>query len=639
MDSIEKGIVELISQGIRKLVMGAAADKHFSKRMMDLKSKKAIYVCLQAPVSCQIQFICKGLLIHTREAGILDGAGVEVRPSQNYKTGPSNSVRSQSVGQHIGVGTTSSGQVSFCGERIASVGSGTDVSSLDDIEELSTPRRSVAEGSSDEWIESSIRYPPGLDYSTSSSSRAVDIARISSVRSEGSENGLGLSTLPQSKENDTLYAQLEKAMAEAENARREVFQEADRRGKAEKDAVEAMHRDQKSSLESQIAESHEMINGLELRIVSAVELFQTYKKERDEFLVERDNALKEAEEPKKKSRRVAIKVLQHHNFQDPSRFQSEVDTLNNLRHPNLVTLIGYCQEVQALIYEYVPYGSLEDRLSCKDNTPPLSWQIQVRIATELCSALIFLHSCKPCTILHGDLTTAKVLLDANFVSKLCDHGNCSLRSHYQSSNNNITQFWRTEPKGSNFAYLDPEFLSTGELTLKSDAYSFGITLLQLLTGKPPWGITKEVQYALDAGKLQDLLDPLAGKLQDLLDPLAGDWPFVLDEELAHLALRCCEMYQKNWPDLGLDVWPVLEPMRALYGDPSLLQLSSKEHSEPPSYFLCPISQPLDLTPLGLRSRFSLLYSLSLTSSTAGELGLCSALLSVSALRVSLLCSR
>uniref|UniRef100_A0A2N9F7D2 RING-type E3 ubiquitin transferase n=1 Tax=Fagus sylvatica TaxID=28930 RepID=A0A2N9F7D2_FAGSY len=676
MDSIEKGIVELIAQlGIRNLVMGGAADKHYSRRMMNLKSKKAIYVRLQALVSCHVQFTCKGCLIHTRE-GILDGAGLEVRPSQNSKTGPSNHVRSQSVGQHIGVATTSSGQVS----------------SLDGTDEFSTPRRSVAEGSSDEWVESSRRYPPGLDNSTSSSSRAVDIARISSVRSEGSENGLDLSTLPQSKESlhcisppsalvldgsidDTLYAQLEKAMAEAENARREAFQEADRRGKAEKNAIEAMRRaqlseslcaeefkqrkeieealanekeehekvkiklnkvmedlrfalDQKSSLESQIAESHEMINSLELRIVSAVELLQTYKKERDEFLVERDNALKEAEELRRnqgefsstqmpqfsefsfseieeatqnfdpslkmgegrhgniykgflREIQVAIKVLQHHNFQDPSRFQSEVDTLNNLRHPNLVTLIGYCQEVQALIYEYVPYGSLEDRLSCKDNTPPLSWQIRVRIATELCSALIFLHSCKPRSILLGDLTPAKVLLEANFVSKLCDYGNCSLQSHYQSSNNNITQCWRTEPKGSNFAYLDPEFLSTGELTLKSDAYSFGITLLQLLTGRPPWGITKEVQYALDAGKLQDLLDPLA-----------GDWPFVLAEELAHLALRCCEVYQKNRPDLGLDVWPVLEPMRALCGDSSLPQLSSKEHSEPPSYFLCPISQDI-----------------------------------------------
>jgi hypothetical protein len=67
MDCIEKGIVELVRQhGIKKLVMGAAADKHHSRRMMDLKSKKAIYVRQQAPASCHIQFVCKGHLIHTR---------------------------------------------------------------------------------------------------------------------------------------------------------------------------------------------------------------------------------------------------------------------------------------------------------------------------------------------------------------------------------------------------------------------------------------------------------------------------------------------------------------------------------------------------------------------------------------------
>ena len=253
--------------------------------------------------------------------------------------------------------------------------------------------------------------------------------------------------------------------------------------------------------------------------------------------------------------------------------------MNKLRHPNLVTLIGYCQEVQALIYEYIPNGSLEDRLSCKDNTPPLSWQIRVSIATELCSALIFLHSCKPFSVLHGDLTPAKVLLDANFVSKLCDFGSRRLLSHAQSSNN-ITLRWKTEPKGTSFAYLDPEFLSTGELTLESDVYSFGITLLQLLTGRPPWGLTKEVQYALDTGKLEDLLDPLA-----------GDWPFEQAKQLAHLALSCSEMYGENRLDLASDVWPVLEPMREdLCGDSSSLQLSSKEHSDPPSYFVCPISQ-------------------------------------------------
>ncbi|KAM4094713.1 hypothetical protein ACB094_06G214800 [Castanea mollissima] len=482
-------------------------------------------------------------------------------------------------------------------------------------------------------------------------------------KSDGTDNGLELSTLPQYKESlpclspPSVLSKLEKAMAEAENARLEAFQEIQRRGKAEKDAIEAMHNvqvsdhlcteklkqrkeieealakekeehekvkiqlskatedlqfalDQKSSLESKIAESNEMVEGLELRIVSAVELLQTYKKEQDELLVERDNELKETVELRRKQGnlsstqmpqfsefsfseiekatqnfnpslnigegrhgkmykgllheiQVAIIVLDTHNSQDP--FQSE------LRHQNLVTLIGYCQEVQALIYEYIPNGSLEDRLRCEDNTPPLPWQIRVCIATELCSSLIFLYSCKPFGILHGDLTPAKVLLDANFVSKLCDFGSCRLLSHEQSSNN-ITLRWKTEPKDTSFAYLDPEFLSTGELTLKSD----------LLTGRPPWGLTKEVQYALDTGHLEDLLDPLA-----------GDWPFEPAKQLAHLALSCSEMYRENRLDLASDVWPVLEPMMEdLCGDSSSLQLSSKEHYEPPSYFLCPISQDI-----------------------------------------------
>ncbi|XP_018482173.1 U-box domain-containing protein 33-like [Raphanus sativus] len=71
MDSIEKGIVETIyQQRIRKFVMGAAADKHYSMKMEDLKSKKANFVCQQAPVMCQIHFTCKGNLIHTREARV-----------------------------------------------------------------------------------------------------------------------------------------------------------------------------------------------------------------------------------------------------------------------------------------------------------------------------------------------------------------------------------------------------------------------------------------------------------------------------------------------------------------------------------------------------------------------------------------
>ncbi|PON92089.1 GPCR kinase [Trema orientale] len=699
MDCIEKGITELITKyKIRKLVMGAAADKYYSRKLTDLKSKKAIFVCQQAPSSCHIHFTCKGYLIHTRRSN-LGVADVEVRslvgtPIPSTNPGQPNHLRSQSVnlGQNNRATVTSPLQDPFRRVRSANIeksrGMMTDVSSLDGTEGLSTPKtRRDADGRCDEWdVERSAS--PGSGYSTCSSTPMVHVALVPFVSNGGSDTGSDITALTHSKEalthssppsvldggiDETLYDHLEQAFAEAENAKREAFHEAVRRGKAEKDAIDAIRRakateslyaeelkhrkeieealakergeldkmknqrnevweelraamDQKSLLESQIAESDEMVKQLEQKILSAVELLQNYKKEQDELQVERDNALSEAEELRRKQGEgtsthipqffsefsfseieestnkfdqslkigeggygsiykgllrhtlVAIKMLHAHSMQGPSEFQQEVDVLSKLRHPNLVTLIGACPEAWALVYEYLPNGSLDDRLCCKDNTSPLSWQTRIRIATELCSVLIFLHSSKPHSIVHGDLKPANILLDANFVSKLSDFGICRLLSHGESSSNNTTLCCRTDPKGT-FAYMDPEFLSTGELTSKSDVYSFGIILLRLLTGKPALGITKEVQYALDNGNLKTLLDPLA-----------GDWPFVQAEQLARLALRCCEMNRKSRADLVSDVWRVLEPMRASCGGSSSFRLGSGEHFQPPSYFICPIFQ-------------------------------------------------
>ena len=109
-----------------------------------------------------------------------------------------------------------------------------------------------------------------------------------------------------------------------------------------------------------------------------------------------------------------------------SASSSQVQVLGKLRHPNLIKLIGCCSEQFMLIYEYLPNGSLEDRLKCKDNSPPLSWEARIRIATELCTVLVYLHSRKPHSIVHGDLKPANILLDANFVSKLSDFGICRM---------------------------------------------------------------------------------------------------------------------------------------------------------------------------------------------------------------------
>ncbi|KAM2280342.1 hypothetical protein ACFX1S_041075 [Malus domestica] len=696
MDCIEKGIVKLISQlGIRKLVMGAAADKHHSRKMMDLRSKKAIYVCQQAPVSCHIQFICKGHLIHTRE-GNSDGLDTEVpllRPSPNTDIEQSpHHFRSQSVTikRNNRPKLTNPAQDLFRRVRSINLGNGsstTDVTYTDGTDGFSTPRSSYEPGASPvEWDQVSSRSVSG--YSTGSSAGLGDLALIQYEKAEGSENGssdsrslshfkdLNHSSPPSVLDgnvDDTLYDHLEQAMSEAENAKRDAFHEGIRRGKAEKDAIDAIRRakasevlyneelrqrkemeealakeglelekmkkrqdevmeelraalDQKLLLESQIAESNQMVMSLEQKVISAVELLQNYKRERDELQVERDNAHREAEELRKKQgeassahmprffsefsfaeieeatqsfnpslkigeggygsifkgslchTQVAIKMLNAQSMQGPSEFQQEVDVLSKLRHSNLVTLIGACPEAWTLIYEYLPNGSLEDRLSCKDNTSPLSWQTRIRIATELCSVLIFLHSSKPHSIVHGDLKPSNILLDANFVSKLSDFGICRLLSRGEGSSNNTTLCCRTDPRGT-FAYMDPEFLASGELTPKSDVYSFGIILLRLLTGKQALGITKEVQYALDSGKLEMLLDPLA-----------GDWPFVQAEQLARLALRCCEMSRKCRADLVSDVWRVLEPMRASCGCSSSFLLGTEEHFQPPSYFICPIFQ-------------------------------------------------
>uniref|UniRef100_A0A2N9GHP0 RING-type E3 ubiquitin transferase n=1 Tax=Fagus sylvatica TaxID=28930 RepID=A0A2N9GHP0_FAGSY len=263
---------------------------------------------------------------------------------------------------------------------------------------------------------------------------------------------------------------------------------------------------------------------------------------------------------------VAIKRLQSQGSQGPLEFQMEVRVLSQLRHPNLVKLIGSCPETFALIYEYLPNEGLEDRLNRVDNSPPLSWKTRIRIATELCSVLVYLHSNKP-HIVHGDLKPSNILLDLNFVSKLSDFGICRMLFKDRNSTNNTTVSCITVPKGT-FGYIDLEFVHTGELTIKSDVYSFGIILLQLLTNKPAFFIANEVKHALKAGNFKDLLDPLA-----------GDWPIELAQELAGLALWCSHKNRKSRPDLRSDIWKP-PPTTPSHPQPPRAGLSS--HNPPTS---------------------------------------------------------
>jgi serine/threonine protein kinase len=249
-----------------------------------------------------------------------------------------------------------------------------------------------------------------------------------------------------------------------------------------------------------------------------------------------------------------------------------------VRHPNLVTLIGACSEVSALVYEYLSNGSLEDRLTCANNTPPLTWQARTRIIGEICLALIFLHSNKPKLVVHGDLKPENILLDANLVSKLSDFGISRL---LQQPDTNTTAFFQTSHPAGTFSYIDPEYLSTGFLTPKSDTYSFGIIILRLLTGKPPLNIARQVQDAMRNGILLSVIDESA-----------GTWPFEQAKQLAKIALRCVELSRSLRPDLVNDVWTVVEPLMRAASTYLKPKSRGSEHGEEsvPSHFICPILQ-------------------------------------------------
>ncbi|XVF22539.1 hypothetical protein REPUB_Repub12eG0180900 [Reevesia pubescens] len=582
-DDVAKGIVELILEhNIKKLVMGGAADKQFSEGMTDLKSEKAQYVEQHAPPSCQICFICGGQLVHRRSI---------------IETGESN------------VSSPSSSSYFTCSSEVAS---NSDLT-VSRTSEESPDWLESHEGSSNDQLFDKLEQ--ALLNAQKSHQEAFEVL---DKRVKAEKNALN-AVMRQATELKSSYSRELRHWRETEAALRKRNEELEQI-RQQRDEACKIARTQKLLLESRGANS-DYIKVLEAKVTSAMEQLQICQGERDELQTKLENTCKQTEEHSRKQEEetsgvhmqqffsefsvteihdatedfdpsfkiaegaygsiykctlrhteVVIKVLHQNSLHGPLEFQQKVDILSKLRHPNLVTLIGVCPEIWALICEYLPNGSLGDRLSRRNNTPPLSWQTRIHIATEICSALIFLHSSKPQTLVHGNLKPGNILLDTNFGCKLSDFGVCHALSSLENS-------------GSRFPYLDPQFRTTRKLTPSSDIYSFGIILLQLLTGRSPFRITEDVQSALNGGYLNDFLDPSA-----------GGWSYLQAAQLTHLALRCCDTNRSRRPDLASEVYRVLEQMRNSIGPLSTFHAGSEEHCQPPHYFICPILQEIMTNP-------------------------------------------
>ncbi|KAG2266805.1 hypothetical protein Bca4012_075711 [Brassica carinata] len=175
---------------------------------------------------------------------------------------------------------------------------------------------------------------------------------------------------------------------------------------------------------------------------------------------------------------VAVKSLKSGSGQGEREFQAEVDIISRVHHRYLVSLVGYCiaDAQRMLVYEFVPNNTLEYHLHGK-NLPVMDFSTRMRIALGAGKGLAYLHEdCHP-RIIHRDIKSANILLDFNFDAMVADFGLAKLTS------DNYTHV-STRVMGT-FGYLAPEYASSGKLTEKSDVFSYGVMLLELITGKRP----------------------------------------------------------------------------------------------------------------------------------------------------------
>ncbi|VVA17681.1 PREDICTED: probable [Prunus dulcis] len=216
-------------------------------------------------------------------------------------------------------------------------------------------------------------------------------------------------------------------------------------------------------------------------------------------------------------------------------FAREVTSLSHIRHPNLVTLLGYCvnEDECFLVYELCPNGNLSEWLFGKDRNLP--WIQRLEIAIDSARGLSFLHTYPEGCIVHRDIKPTNILLGKNFEAKLSDFGLSKiieLGETYVSS----------EVRGT-FGYVDPDYRSNNRVNSSGDVYSFGIVLLQILSGKKV--VNMNLNTPMPLSKMAKGLNR-SGSINDFADPkLQGEYSAEAFDLTLQLALSCTALKQRR----------------------------------------------------------------------------------------------
>ncbi|KAL5169376.1 putative serine/threonine-protein kinase PBL9 [Glycine soja] len=236
--------------------------------------------------------------------------------------------------------------------------------------------------------------------------------------------------------------------------------------------------------------------------------------------------------------------LTRHVMTHEASLEDEVNYLGQLSHPHLVKLIGYCfeDEDRLLVYEFMPRGSLEYHLFMRGSYfQPLSWGLRLKVALGAAKGLAFLHSAET-KVIYRDFKTSNVLLDSNYNAKLADLGLAKDRPTREKSHVS------TRVMGT-YGYAAPEYQTTGNLSAKSDVFSFGVVLLEMLSGR------RAVDKNRPSGQhnLVEWAKPYLANKHKLLRVLDNrlEGQYALDEacKVATLSLRCLATESKLRPTM------------------------------------------------------------------------------------------
>ncbi|WOG94565.1 hypothetical protein DCAR_0313861 [Daucus carota subsp. sativus] len=228
-------------------------------------------------------------------------------------------------------------------------------------------------------------------------------------------------------------------------------------------------------------------------------------------------------------------------------FQAEIGVLSKVRHRHLVSLLGYSVEgnERLLVYEYMPQGALSMHLFRwkKLNLQPLSWAKRLTIALDVARGMEYLHKLARQSFIHRDLKSSNILLGDDFRAKVSDFGLVKLAPDQERS-------IATRLAGT-FGYLAPEYAVTGKITTKADVFSFGVVLMELLTGLMALDERRSeetrylaewfLQIKSDKKKLIDAVDPALDEKEENSDGISI---------VADLAGHCTARDPSHRPEMG-----------------------------------------------------------------------------------------